>query len=86
MASSPTFEKECAFGSFISLMGLGPSKATKTKIVLEHFFKCENSLAQKTDSTHEIPLVSLPCNSLMHFEIQLQILNNALNIVCKYLP
>jgi hypothetical protein len=27
-ASSPTFERECAIGSFITLMGLGPGKAT----------------------------------------------------------
>jgi hypothetical protein len=86
MAKNPTFEKECAFGSFISLMGLGVGKATRTKIVLEHFFKCENSLTHKTNKTHQIPLVSLPCNSPMHFEIQLQISNNALNIFCKYLP
>jgi hypothetical protein len=27
-SSSPTFERECAIGSFITLMGLGPGKAT----------------------------------------------------------
>lgn len=69
-----------------SHMGLGPGKTTKTKIVLECFFKCENSLVHKINNTHQIPLVSLPCHSPMHFHIQLQVSNNAPNIVCNYLP